>query len=152
MENCIFCKIVRGEIPSFKIWENEEFMAILDINPNCKGQTLIISKQHFDSDLLKMDDNTFSKMFLAAKEVANLLKKGLDVHRVGFIFEGTGVNHAHIKIYPMHEVGEEFTEIVSPERAWFNRYAGYLTSKLGPTADFDELKKIKDLILSRMKK
>ncbi len=149
MKECVFCKIIKEEIPCFKIWENDEFVAILDINPNCKGQTLVISKQHYDSDLLKMDNNLFSNMFIAVKEVGNLLKKALKVNRVGFIFEGTGVNHAHIKVYPMHGIGEEFIETTGPERVWFERYAGYLTSKLGPTANFNELKKLHELIISK---
>ncbi|MDN5327757.1 MAG: hypothetical protein PWP03_395 [Candidatus Woesearchaeota archaeon] len=146
--DCIFCKIANQEIPSFKIWENDEFIAILDINPNCKGQTLVISKQHYDSDLLKLDNEVFSRMFLAAKEVSNLLKKALNVKRVGLIFEGTGVNHAHIKLYPMHGLNKEFEEIISIERVWFDRYAGYLTSKLGPQANFEELKRLQEMIVS----
>ncbi len=151
MVDCIFCKITKGEIPSFKIWEDDLFMAILDINPNCKGQTLILTKEHYDSDLLKMDDETYSKMFLAAKHVSELLKKALGVNRVGLIFEGTGVNHAHIKLYPMHGVDKEFDEIINEERVWFDKYPGFLTSKMGPQADFKELEKIAEQIKNAAK-
>jgi histidine triad (HIT) family protein len=58
-ENCIFCKIVNHDIPSQKIWENEEFYAFLDLSPNCKGQSLIIPKKHYDSDLFEVKDEGF---------------------------------------------------------------------------------------------
>ncbi len=75
MLDCIFCKIVAGEIPSVKVWEDEDFIAIFDIFPNCKGQTLVISKQHFDSDVFNIDDDHYVKYLLAVKKVVALLKK-----------------------------------------------------------------------------
>ena len=145
-ENCVFCKIVKGEIPSFKIWENDKFIAILDINPNCKGQTLIITKEHYESDITKMNDMMYSEMFLAAKEVSNILKKALNVRRVGIIYEGLGINHAHLKLYPIHGLKKDFEEIVNKEKVWFDEYPGYLTTKLGLQADFKELEKLAEEI------
>ena len=59
MDNCIFCKIVKGEIPSVKIWEDKNYLAILDINPNVEGMTLVIPKKHFDSYVFEMKDKEY---------------------------------------------------------------------------------------------
>ena len=75
MSDCIFCKIVAGEIPSVKIWENDDFIAILDVFPSVKGMTLVLPKQHHGSDVIAMDDELYSDFFLAAKKVAAILKK-----------------------------------------------------------------------------
>ena len=103
MSDCIFCKIVEGKSPCFKIWEDDNFLAFLDIFPNTKGQTLVIPKKHYESDLFLIDDGELYKNYLlATTEVVNLLKKGLGVHRVAMVMEGMGVNHLHFKLYPLH--------------------------------------------------
>jgi diadenosine tetraphosphate (Ap4A) HIT family hydrolase len=56
MTDCIFCAIAEGKSPAFKIWENDEFMAFLDLFPNTKGQSLVIPKKHYESDLFLVDD------------------------------------------------------------------------------------------------
>lgn len=100
--DCLFCKIIAGEIPSHKVRENDEFYAFLDLFPNCKGQTLVIPKEHFDSDFFVIEDSAFyTRYLMAVREVAQLLKTKLGVIRVGMIMEGMGVNHLHIKLYPM---------------------------------------------------
>ena len=74
----IFCKIANNESPCFKLWENDEFMAFLDIMPNVKWQTLLIPKKHYDSDLFLINDEKFYwKLMMAAKEVIDMLKKSL---------------------------------------------------------------------------
>ena len=65
--DCIFCQIIEGKIPSYKIYEDNDYIAILDIFPNTKGMTLVIPKQHFDSYAFEMPDDTYAKFFLAAK-------------------------------------------------------------------------------------
>jgi diadenosine tetraphosphate (Ap4A) HIT family hydrolase len=78
MTNCIFCAVAEGISPAFKIWENDKFIAFLDIFPNTKGQTLLIPKKHYESDLFLIEDGTFyEQYFLAAKEVVDMLKKSL---------------------------------------------------------------------------
>lgn len=144
---CIFCKINSWEIPSYKIWENDKFIAILDLYPNCKGQTLLISKQHYDSDLFSLHDKELYKdVILATDEVVQLLKEKLKVQRVGMIMEWMGVNHLHIKLYPMHKLGEEWKANVSEERVFFTEYPWYLTTEVGEQADFQELSNIQKQI------
>jgi diadenosine tetraphosphate (Ap4A) HIT family hydrolase len=142
MDECIFCKIVKGGIPSFKIWEDDKFVAILDINPNTKGMTLVLTKEHYDSYAFDMPEDIYNKFLLATKKVAKILEKGLKVQRVAMVMEGMGVNHAHIKLYPMYGLGEKFTEMGIKEKIFFDKYQGYITTQLGPQADFEELKKL----------
>lgn len=142
MEECIFCRIARGEAPCFRIWEDESCLAFLDIFPNTKGMALVIPKQHFGSDITKMPDKDYSGLMSAVKSVALLLEKSLGVKRVGIVAEGMGVNHAHVKLYPMHGLGDEWKPIISNEKAFFSEYPGFLTTKLGPKADFEKLEKL----------
>jgi histidine triad (HIT) family protein len=144
-EDCIFCKISGGEIPSYKIWENEKFFAILDIFPNTKGMTLIIPKEHYDSYAFDMPDEVYSEFTLAAKKVGKLLDEKLKVRRTALVMEGMGVNHAHIKLYPMHGLGEGFNPMVPDEKVFFETYEGYLTTKIGLKADDNVMKEIKAL-------
>lgn len=143
----IFCKIVRGEIPAVKIWEDEEFLAFLDLNPNVEGMTLVIPKAHFDSDVNEMPDEVLCKFFLAGKKVAKLLEKGLGVQRVSIVVEGMGVNHAHIKLYPLHGLEEKFKEFYAKEKLYFDKYPGYLTTQLGPERSSEELEEVAKKII-----
>jgi len=81
-KNCMFCKIEKEELPSVKIWEDEKHFAILDINPNTEGMTLVITKEHYDSDATDMPDKEYSRLMIASKKVAKLLKgkKSRDCH------------------------------------------------------------------------
>lgn len=140
MEECIFCKIIKGEIPSFKIWEDDDFLAILDINPNTKGMTLVLTKEHYNSYAFEMPDEIYQKFLLATKKVAKILEKGLNVKRVAMVMEGMGVDHAHIKLYPLHGLEEKFIEMMAKDKVFFDKYEGYVSTQLGPQADFEELK------------
>ncbi len=134
-EDCIFCRIASGEIPSFKIWENEEFFAILDIFPNTKGMTLVIPKEHYDSYAFDMPDDVYARFLMAAREVGKLLDEKLNVNRTAMVIEGMGVNHAHIKLYPLHGVGKDFSAMIPEGNVFFEKYQGYLSTQLGPKAD-----------------
>lgn len=103
MSDCIFCKIVAGEIPGVKIWENEDFVAFLDAFPACTWQTLVIPKKHYDSDIFVMDSHIYTSFMLTVKHVVSLLKKWLGVERVGSVVEWLQVPHAHVKLYPFWE-------------------------------------------------
>lgn len=101
--NCVFCKIIHGEIPSIKIREDDDFIAILDAFPNRRGMTLVLSKDHYPSDLFQLDDDFLAKYIKATKKVSQLLKKWLNVERIWTVIEWLEVNHAHIKLYPFYE-------------------------------------------------
>lgn len=147
MANCIFCKIIAGEIPSVKIWEDDEFVAILDAFPNTRWMTLVLPKRHFDSDIfVTMDDEFYQKYLLAVKHVVALLKRWLNVNRVAMVMEGMWVDHAHIKLYPLYGVDAQRKEYRAKEPLYFDQYAGYISTQLGPKADMQDLQKIAEEI------
>ena len=146
MKDCIFCKIVKDEIPSVKIWEDDKFIAILDKFPNVKGMTLVIPKKHFDSYVFEMNDKDYQELMLASKKVARLLDKKLKVMRTALVMEGLGVNHAHIKLYPIHGLDKKFKETWAKEKIFFEKYEGYISTQLGPEKSIEELNKIAEII------
>jgi diadenosine tetraphosphate (Ap4A) HIT family hydrolase len=143
---CVFCKIAKGEIPSVKIWEDKEHVAILDMNPNTEGMTLIITKEHYDSDATDMPDEPYKKLMIAAKKVAKLLEKKLKVKRVAIVMEGLGVNHVHIKLYPVYGLKDKFEETWANEKIYFDEYKGFISTQLGPQKSIQELNKIAERI------
>jgi histidine triad (HIT) family protein len=105
MTDCIFCRIIAGEIPSTKIWEDDDFFAFLDINPINPGHTLVIPKKHHDY-LFTMDEPLYSKIFDAAKMLSKPLEKATGAKRIGVVVEGFLVPHVHVHLVPLHEGGE----------------------------------------------
>ena len=152
-DNCIFCKIVKGEIPCAKAWEDKDHLAILDINPNTKGMTVVLTKKHYDSYAFDMPDDDYSKLMIASKKVAKMLEKAFNIKRVALVMEGMGVNHVHIKLYPMHGITEKFKETWAAEKEFFEKYPGYISTVLGPKqVPVDELKKLAEDIIRKNKK
>ena len=99
----IFTRIVQGEIPCYKIAENEHYMAFLDVNPLVRGHTLVIPKQEQDY-LFDLEDDSFVGLHLFAKEVAIQLKKHIACKRIGVAVIGLEVPHAHIHLIPLNEM------------------------------------------------
>lgn len=147
MESCIFCKIIEGKIPGVKIWEDKEHIAILDIMPNTEGMTLIMPKKHFDSYAFDMPEKDYQSLLVATKKVAKLLENGLGVKRVAMVMEGLGVNHAHIKLYPVYGLTEKFEETWAPDKIYFEKYEGYISTQTGPKKTGEELQLVADKIL-----
>jgi len=150
MENCIFCKIVKGEAPAHKIWEDEKHLAFLSIFPNTEGFSVVITKEHYPSYVFDLPEDILVGLILAAKKVAKLLDAKLeDVGRTGMILEGFGVDHAHAKLFPMHGTKmAEWKQIKSNVNKYFEKYEGYISSHDYKRADDKTLselaKKIKE--------
>jgi len=119
----IFTKIINGEIPAYKVAEDKDFCAFLDISPVAKGHTLVIPKKEVDY-LFDLDDETYTGLQMFARKVAVGLKKALSCEKVGVLVLGLEVRHAHIHLVPMQSESdllnfshtltlspEEFTEI-----------------------------------------
>jgi histidine triad (HIT) family protein len=96
----IFTKIVNGEIPAWKVAEDENFLAFLDIFPVAKGHTLVIPKKEVDY-LFDLDDETYTGLQLFAKKVAIGIQKAIPCQKVGVMVLGLEVPHAHIHLVPM---------------------------------------------------
>jgi histidine triad (HIT) family protein len=143
---CIFCEIVAGRMQTPGIfWSDDEFLAFLSIDPNTKGFSCVIPKAHYGSDVLKMPDEILQRFIIVSKKVAQILENYfVDVGRVGLIMEGTGIDHAHIKLVPMHGTEwmkrGEWRHVPSHQTAYFENYEGWLSSAGGPMGAADELK------------
>ncbi|MFW5871545.1 MAG: HIT family protein [bacterium] len=147
--NCIFCKIVKGEIHCHKIWEDEKHLAFLSIFPNTEGFSVVIPKKHFSSYPFDLSDEVLSELVLASKKVAKLIDSKLeDVGRTGMIFEGFGVDHVHAKLFPMHGTAnrEQWKEIKSNVDKFFEKYEGYISSHDYKREDDEKLKKLAEKI------
>ncbi len=139
-KDCIFCQIAQGKAPAHVIWEDEYHVAFLSIFPNTKGYSVLITKEHYSSDVFSLDESVYTKMMRAAKQVSKKLEKAFeDVGRVGLMVEGFGVDHAHVKFFPMHGTGnmKEWKMIESGEKRdeFYNNYPGYLSSHDSKRAD-----------------
>ena len=148
-KDCIFCKIVKGEIPCHKIWEDEKHLAFLSIFPNTDGFSVVITKEHFSSYAFDLPDNVLSELVIASKKVAKLIDTKLeDVGRTGMIFEGFGIDHVHAKLFPMHgtENIKEWKAIKSNVDKFFTRYEGYISSHDFKREDDEKLKKLAEKI------
>ncbi len=105
MMESIFTRIVQGEVPSYKIAEDEKFYAFLDINPLSKGHTLVIPKVEVDY-IFDLDDERFSELHLFAKKVAKAIESTIECKRIGVVVYGLDVPHAHIHLIPLIEGNE----------------------------------------------
>ena len=101
----IFSRIIAGEIPCYKVAEDDRFFAFLDINPMTKGHTLVVPKQETDY-LFDLDDAMLADMMVFAKKVAASLQKHMDCVRVGVAVIGLEVPHAHVHLIPLNEMDE----------------------------------------------
>ena len=99
----IFTKIIKGEIPSYKIAENDKFYAFLDINPLAKGHTLVIPKQETDY-ILDIDDTNIGGLFVFAKNIGIAIEKVVPCTRIGITVIGLEVPHAHVHLIPINSI------------------------------------------------
>ena len=122
-ENCIFCKIARHEVKSYKVYENKDFIVFMDIfPPTFDGKitmptVLVVTKQHYGSDVLEdVPEKLYLKAMKLARRIAQAMKHALGADRVCLMTEGFEINHFHIKLYAVYK----------------ENYPGYLSSKKGP--------------------
>ena len=101
----IFSKIIAGDVPSYKIAEDDKFYAFLDINPMAKGHTLVVPKQETDY-IFDLDDDMLGEMVKFSKRVAKAIEKAISCKRVGVMVIGLEVPHAHIHLVPIQREGD----------------------------------------------
>lgn len=144
MRGCIFCKIVNGDAPSHKIWEDKKHLAFLSIFPNTEGFSVVIPKKHYSSYAFNLPDKILSELVIASKNVAKLIDKSFtDVGRTGMIFEGFGVDHVHAKLFPMHGTKiKEWKPLKSNIDKYFEKYEGHISSH--------DYKRVDDVTLAKL--
>jgi len=111
MEDCLFCKIIKGEILSYKIWEDENFFAFLDINPINPGHIILVSKSHLNY-IFDLEEPLYSEIFKTAKKLSEPLKKATGAKRIALAIEGFVIPHIHIHLVPVNKVND-----LDPNRA-----------------------------------
>ena len=99
----IFSKIIDGQIPCYKVAENDEFLAFLDINPNSIGHTLCITKSEID-DILDLDELTYKNLMMFSRKVAKSIKKVIECKKVSISVIGLEVPHVHVHLIPINEM------------------------------------------------
>ncbi len=102
METCIFCKIIRKEIPTNILYEDNEILAFLDIFPASEGQTLVIPKKHAKY-IFDIEEKEYINLFLKAKKITKAIDKSLHPIRTCIVVEGFAVDHVHIRLHPCYE-------------------------------------------------
>jgi len=126
----LFTKIIKGEIPSYKIAENDQFFAFLDINPNAKGHTLVIPKQEVNK-LFELDEATYAGLMAYSRKIAIALEKAVPCLRVGMSVIGLEVPHVHVHLIPLNSMGDiTFQHKVTLEKEEFERIAERIASFL----------------------
>ena len=126
----IFTKIINGQIPSYKIAENDDFFAFLDINPNAKGHTLVIPKKEVNK-LFDLNEETYTGLMVFARKVAIALEKAVPCKRVGVSVIGLEVPHVHVHLIPLNSMGDiDFKHKVSLQKEEFERLATSIRANL----------------------
>ncbi|WP_269221687.1 HIT family protein [Flavobacterium sp. IMCC34518] len=126
----IFKKIIDGEIPCYKVAEDDNFLAFLDVNPNAKGHTLCIPKQEIDK-FFEIEDDLYLGLMAFSKKVAIALEKTVPCKRIGMAVIGLEVPHAHVHLIPLNEMGEmTFRHKVSMSKEEFESLAKSIQANL----------------------
>lgn len=126
----IFTKIIKGEIPCYKIAEDDNFLAFLDVNPNAKGHTLCVPKQEIDK-IFDIEDDLYLGLMQFSKRIAIALEKTVPCKRIGMAVIGLEVPHAHVHLIPLNEMGEmTFKHKVSMTKDEFETLAENIKANL----------------------
>jgi len=126
----IFTKIIKGEIPCYKIAEDDNFLAFLDVNPNAKGHTLCVPKQEIDK-IFDIEDDLYLGLMQFSKKIAIALEKTVPCKRIGMAVIGLEVPHAHVHLIPLNEMGEmTFKHKVSLTKEEFEALAKNIQANL----------------------
>jgi len=126
----LFTKIINGEIPCYKIAEDENFFAFLDINPNAKGHTLCIPKQEVDK-IMDLDEKIYLGLMAFSRKVGKAIEASMDCKRVGMMVIGLEVPHVHVHMIPLNGMAEAtFQHKVKLEKEEFKAIADSIRSKM----------------------
>ena len=126
----IFTKIVNGEIPAYKVAEDDKYLAFLDVNPNAKGHTLCIPKEEINK-IFDMEEDHYLGLMKFSRKVAKALEKTVPCKRVGVAVVGLEVPHVHVHLIPLNEMDEmRFTNKVKLEKEEFEALAKAISANM----------------------
>lgn len=126
----IFTKIINGELPAHKIAETNEFIAILDVNPNTRGHVLCIPKKEVDK-IFDLEENVYSELMRFSRKVALALKKTVSCKRIGMAVVGLEVPHVHVHLIPLNSMADmDFSKKVSMAKEEFEQLAAEIQKNM----------------------
>lgn len=126
----LFTKIIDGEIPAYKVAENDSFLAFLDINPNAKGHTLCIPKKEVNK-LFDLDEDSYQELMRFSRKVAIALEKAISCKRVGMAVVGLEVPHVHVHLIPLNSMSDmNFAKSLSFSKEEFQQIADDIKAQL----------------------
>jgi len=126
----IFTKIIKGEIPSYKVAENDDFYAFLDVNPNAKGHTLVVPKKEVNK-LFELDEETYNGLMRFSRKIAIAIEKTIPCKRVGMAVIGLEVPHVHVHLIPLEAMQDiQFIHKVTLKPAEFEAIAKAIAANM----------------------
>ncbi|HEY9221608.1 MAG TPA: HIT family protein [Lutibacter sp.] len=126
----LFTKIINGEIPSYKVAENEDFYAFLDVNPNAKGHTLVVPKKEANK-LFELDEETYNGLMRFSRKIAIALEKTIPCKRIGMAVIGLEVPHVHVHLIPLEAMQDiQFMHKIKLSPAEFEAIAKAISANL----------------------
>src|SRR5258705_3909133 len=111
--SCVFCEIVAGRIPAIAVWENRDFLLMLDIRPVAPGHLLLLPKKHAE-DLWLLPEREYTRLLATARKLAPALRRATKAKRIGMVVEGFGVPHIHVHLVPVNRAGELNPTLAKP--------------------------------------
>ncbi len=142
MARTLFDDIVDGTIPSFKVWEDDAYLAFLTPFPSTPGLTVVIPKTNQGDYIFSLDAESAHGLIDAATNVAKVLEKAFDVPKVAMVFEGEGVAYVHAKLYPMHGLQSGKAAASVKFEHFYPEYPGFIDTCNGPRMSDQELQEI----------
>ena len=142
----LFDKIINKEIDSWVVYEDQHYLAFLTPFPNTEGLTVVIPKINPGSYIFDLDDTSYKDLLLVSKKIAKALERALGVERVALVLEGTGVAHVHVKLFPLHGISKNKTNVWSLHQEFYPNYVGYLTTAEGPKMSDAQLDRLQEKI------
>lgn len=131
-ERTLFDDIIEQKIPSWPVWEDDDFLAFLTPFPNMAGVTVVIPKMNPGDYVFEVDTEIYLKFMLAIRTVSLKLSKAFNTPRVALVIEGTGAPHAHAKLYPLQGPMASQASVRSDENEFVEQYRGWFTTLDGP--------------------
>lgn len=147
MQETIFDKIIKGEMRSWIVWQDDKFIAFLTPFANTPGVTVVIPKINPGDYIFALDNQHYQEFLKATKTVANILEKAFNTPRVGLVFEGTEIPYVHAKLYPFHGSLAGETGVKTGETFFSETYPGYITTIDGEKMSDERLDTIQQQII-----
>lgn len=133
-DNDLMARLVRGDLPQHRFWENEQHVALISPKGKCPGYSIVVPRKHLRPDILNMENDEYTELMAASYAAAQALKEGLGIKCCGMFFEGFEGEYAHTKIIPIHNPSatQQAEIVIRGPAPYSDDYQGYLTTQLGP--------------------